>query len=50
MRNFVVAVAALLCTSAASTQTLNMMNSIDAPHYDAQCTTWGPTYDIDASF
>ncbi len=28
-------------------QTLNMMmKSIDAPHYDAQRTTWGPTSDI----
>ena len=23
-----------------------MMKSIDAPHYDAQRTTWGPTSDI----
>jgi len=30
----------------ASAQTLNMMKSIDAPHYDAQRTTWGPTSDI----
>jgi peptide/nickel transport system substrate-binding protein len=27
-------------------QTLNMMRSIDAPHYDAQRTTWAPTADI----
>ena len=27
-------------------QTLNMMKSIDAPHYDAQRTTWAPTSDI----
>ncbi|HKU95952.1 MAG TPA: ABC transporter substrate-binding protein [Vineibacter sp.] len=27
-------------------QTLNMMKSIDAPHYDAQRTTWGPTSDV----
>ena len=30
----------------ASAQTLNMMKGIDAPHYDAQRTTWGPTSDI----
>ncbi len=30
----------------ATAQTLNMMKSIDAPHYDAQRTTWGPTSDI----
>ncbi|MDP1838265.1 MAG: ABC transporter substrate-binding protein, partial [Reyranella sp.] len=32
--------------SQAAAQTLNMMKSIDAPHYDAQRTTWGPTSDI----
>jgi len=30
----------------ASAQTLTMMKGIDAPHYDAQRTTWGPTSDI----
>jgi peptide/nickel transport system substrate-binding protein len=30
----------------ASAQTLNMMKGIDAPHYDAHRTTWGPTSDI----
>jgi peptide/nickel transport system substrate-binding protein len=30
----------------ATAQTLNMMKGIDAPHYDAQRTTWGPTSDI----
>ena len=30
----------------ASAQTLNLMKGIDAPHYDAQRTTWGPTSDI----
>jgi peptide/nickel transport system substrate-binding protein len=30
----------------ATAQTLNMMKAIDAPHYDAQRTTWGPTSDI----
>ena len=37
---------ALGFAGAASAQTLNMMKSIDAPHYDAQRTTWGPTSDI----
>ena len=32
--------------SAAGAQTLSMMRSIDAPHYDAQRTTWTPTADI----
>ncbi|MBR1267407.1 hypothetical protein JQ629_07795 [Bradyrhizobium sp. AUGA SZCCT0222] len=31
---------------AASAQTLTLMKGIDAPHYDAQRTTWGPTSDI----
>ncbi|XSC41835.1 ABC transporter substrate-binding protein [Bradyrhizobium sp. RDT10] len=30
----------------ASAQTLHLMKGIDAPHYDAQRTTWGPTSDI----
>ena len=30
----------------ASAQTLQLMKGIDAPHYDAQRTTWGPTSDI----
>ena len=30
----------------ACAQTLNMMKSLDAPHYDAQRTTWSPTSDI----
>jgi len=37
---------ALSIAGPASAQTLNMMKSIDAPHYDAQRTTWGPTADI----
>jgi peptide/nickel transport system substrate-binding protein len=37
---------ALLLAGPVSAQTLNMMKSIDAPHYDAQRTTWGPTSDI----
>ena len=40
--------AALTLTLAmpAGAQTLNMMRSVDAPHYDAQRTTWAPTSDI----
>ena len=37
---------ALAITGPASAQTLKLMKSIDAPHYDAQRTTWGPTSDI----
>ena len=33
-------------SSAAQAQTLNMMKSLDAPHYDGQRTTWSPTSDI----
>jgi peptide/nickel transport system substrate-binding protein len=31
---------------AGSAQTLTLMKGIDAPHYDGQRTTWGPTSDI----
>ena len=37
---------ALSIAMPAGAQTLNMMRSIDAPHYDAQRTTWAPTADI----
>ena len=37
---------ALALAAPASAQTLNMMKGIDAPHYDAQRTSWGPTSDI----
>ena len=30
----------------AAAQTLTIMKGIDAPHYDAQRTSWGPTCDI----
>ena len=33
-------------TSAAEAQTLRVMKSLDAPHYDGQRTTWSPTSDI----
>jgi len=32
--------------SLAQAQTLKMMKSLDAPHYDGQRTTWSPTSDI----
>src|SRR5512139_531171 len=32
--------------SMAEAQTLRMMKSLDAPHYDGQRTTWSPTSDI----
>src|SRR5712672_947032 len=32
--------------SATEAQTLKMMKSLDAPHYDGQRTTWSPTSDI----
>jgi len=37
--------AAGMC-SAAEAQTLRVMKSLDAPHYDGQRTTWSPTSDI----
>jgi len=50
MRNLFVGVAALLgmttAASMAEAQTLRMMKSLDAPHYDGQRTTWSPTSDI----
>ena len=33
-------------SSTAEAQTLKMMKSLDAPHYDGQRTTWSPTSDI----
>ena len=50
MRNIWTGVAALLgvvgASSMADAQTLKMMKSLDAPHYDGQRTTWSPTSDI----
>ena len=37
---------ALSVMGPASAQTLTLMKGIDAPHYDAQRTSWGPTSDI----
>ena len=38
--------AAVCAASAAHGQTLRMMKSLDAPHYDGQRTTWSPSSDI----
>ena len=48
MRNWLAAagLAIGLLAGTASAQTLNFMKAIDAPHYDGQRTTWGPTSDI----
>src|SRR6476659_7047296 len=50
MRNILKGVTALLgvvgVSSLAEAQTLRMMKSLDAPHYDGQRTTWSPTSDI----
>jgi peptide/nickel transport system substrate-binding protein len=49
MRGIFVTAAVLLGVSAASpvgAQTLKMMKSLDAPHYDGQRTTWSPSSDI----
>ena len=50
MRSLFTTVVALLgavaVTSATEAQTLKMMKSLDAPHYDGQRTTWSPTSDI----
>ena len=37
---------ALGIAASAPAQTLTLMKGIDAPHYDAQRTSWGPTSDI----
>jgi peptide/nickel transport system substrate-binding protein len=36
----------LAAAGTAQAQTLNFMKAIDAPHYDAQRTTWAPTGDV----
>src|ERR1043166_1676645 len=49
MRGILTGFAVLLSASVATTaqaQTLRMMKSLDAPHYDGQRTTWSPTSDI----
>jgi peptide/nickel transport system substrate-binding protein len=49
MRRMVAALAAVAmacAASAAQAQTLRIMKSLDAPHYDGQRTTWSPSSDI----
>ena len=49
MRGKLITAAVLLGVAGASpldAQTLKMMKSLDAPHYDGQRTTWSPTSDI----
>ena len=50
MRNLFVGVTAFLGMAAAASmaeaQTLRMMKSLDAPHYDGARTTWSPSSDI----
>src|ERR1043165_505403 len=50
MRSILTGVVALLgaagMCSAAEAQTLRVMKSLDAPHYDGQRTTWSPSSDI----
>ena len=50
MRNLFAGIAAFLgmagTAAAPEAQTLRMMKSLDAPHYDGQRTTWSPTSDI----
>jgi hypothetical protein len=43
---FALSIAGASIAGSVDAQTLNMMRSIDAPHYDAQRTTWAPTADI----
>ena len=46
IRTALSAALALTLAAPASAQTLMLMKGIDAPHYDGQRTTWGPTSDI----
>ena len=46
IRILLTAALALTVSASASAQTLTLMKGIDAPHYDGQRTTWGPTSDI----
>jgi peptide/nickel transport system substrate-binding protein len=46
MVGVVAAMVAAAASSAADAQTLRMMKSLDAPHYDGHRTTWSPTSDI----
>src|SRR5882762_4190997 len=46
LRGVVVALGVSGAALPAGAQTLNRMKGIDAPHYDAQRTSWGPTSDV----
>ena len=48
MKRFLMAAALAVATVSplAQGQTLNMMKSLDAPHYDGHRTTWSPSSDI----
>jgi peptide/nickel transport system substrate-binding protein len=46
IRGAVAALGVMALASAAEAQTLRMMKSLDAPHYDGARTTWSPTSDI----
>ncbi len=50
MRSILTGVVAMLgatgLCATAEAQTLRVMKSLDAPHYDGQRTTWSPTSDI----
>src|SRR5437867_4421556 len=46
VRGAVAALGLVASTTAVEAQTLRMMKSLDAPHYDGQRTTWSPTSDI----
>src|SRR6188508_1033531 len=49
MRGFatgLLAATAMCAISTAQGQTLRVMKSLDAPHYDGQRTTWSPSSDI----
>jgi peptide/nickel transport system substrate-binding protein len=45
-RSAALAAGVLLAATGADAQTLNMMKSLDAPHYDGHRTTWSPSSDI----
>ena len=46
IRAFLSVALAIGIAGTATAQTLTIMKGIDAPHYDAQRTSWGPTSDI----
>jgi peptide/nickel transport system substrate-binding protein len=46
IRTALAAAFTLALAASATAQTLTLMKGIDAPHYDGQRTTWGPTSDI----